>query len=57
MKGAPPCHDDANRYCAVGMQSLEIFEITIKEWVLIIPFDFQRDPLILVERPDVIDQM
>jgi len=39
--------DAADAYCPLGMKALEIFEIAIEKWVLVIPLNFKRDCAVL----------
>jgi hypothetical protein len=54
LKGSTTRNNDTQRDCAIGMQALEILQIAIEKWVLVIPLDLKRNCSSL-ERSDVVD--
>jgi len=60
MQRFAPCYNDADRNRPVGVQPFKIFEITIVEWVFVVPLDLKRDPAevwLCAEAPHVVDLM
>jgi hypothetical protein len=53
LQSPSTCDDDTNRNRSVSMQSFEILQVAVEEWVFVIPLDLQRDKA-CIEFADVI---
>jgi hypothetical protein len=47
LEGGPARDDDADGNSPLRMKPLEILQIAIEKRILVVPFDFERDPISL----------
>ena len=46
LQSIGPCHYYTNADCTQVEEQPKIVEVTVKEWVLVVPFDFEGDSIL-----------